>query len=245
LVAAQFHVQTVRAQKVVEYSLAPLEGTGKAGSQAKEGASFQDKKDYLPEEMNRGKHHLNSRDQVIYDTREALLRGVLALEKELSPSHRLIPEIVVTHAPEWGPLGLPVPIASKNYSGPHYSRTGGPTPMNEPFTFLLFVDPVQVPIFCAQSDSGLVSLRAFTIQGHTGNFWLDPLDSGIHTLIQPIIRILGILPMDSLPTFPLQYPGPVAKRMNEAWEMSKLRDSRGVLWSLVDHQLRHPVSAGV
>ena len=119
-----------------------------------------------------------------------------------------------------------------------------PAPVT-PFSFLIFLETHQVPAFCAQTGSGLVCLRAHTIQNQSFKPWLKPLDAGILTLVQPIIHIQGLLPLSGAPTFPVQDPGPVAKVVNEAFETSKQRERSGVLWTLVDWGFQHPVFSGL
>lgn len=252
LVAVQFFVQAVRPQKVVEYSVrtpaSPL-ATPKADPAP---TTLREADPRLrPPPHNRsggGKapdYAYLRREAVVRDTQEALLEGVIRMEQELSPHRDLVPEIHTTYAPEWRPLALPKAYLSPkvgNSEKPEDSRDSFPL---TPFTFLIFLQSHQIPGFCSQSGSGLVCLRACTILHRSTKPWLKPLDAGILTLVQPIIQIQGLLPLDGAPIFPLQDPGPVPKLMNAAYETSRQRERSGVLWSLVEWGFQHPVFNGV
>lgn len=234
LIAAQFHTQTVRAQKVVEYSI--VDRTKPQQTQDSDTTKNQ-------QDFPRGAAwSWTSKEAATRALQESLLEAQLRLERELAPSRMLVPEISITHAPEWKPLALP---ASYSVTRDQKPKEDGGTSSPSAFTFLILAHPHQVPIFCAQSASGLVCLRAFSIP-HPGPYpHLYPLDAGILTLIRPLIHISGLLPLTGPPLFPLQVEGPVAKHMNEAFETSKQRCPSGVLWSLVDTQPQHPIVTGL
>lgn len=258
LVAVDFFVQTVRPQKVVEYSVrseappptsqtsAPAPATPTAADPRLQSMPFN--------RSGGGKtpdYAYLRREAVVRDTQEALMEGVIRMERELSPFRDLAPEIRTTYAPEWRPLTLPkayIPESQKPEQKKgrpqHPNHSEGSSPIT-PFTFLIFLQTHQIPSFCSQSGSGLVCLRACTIQSQSAKPWLKPLDAGILTLVQPIIHIQGLLPLSGPPIFPLQDPGPVSKRMNEVFEISRQRDRNGVLWSLVDWEFQHPVLSGL
>ncbi|HQN19611.1 MAG TPA: hypothetical protein PKV86_10740 [Syntrophobacteraceae bacterium] len=289
LIAAQFHTQTVRAQKVVEYSIVdrrtsqknqasgtPSDGTKNQASASPSG-STNNKQDF----PRGAAWSWTSKEAATRALQESLLEAQLRLELELAPSRMLVPEISITHAPEWKPLALPASYSvaqdpkakedsdsvtqdpkakedsdsvtqdpkakedSDSVTQNPKPKVDGGTSFPSAFTFLILAHPHQVPIFCSQSASGLVCLRAFSVL-HPGPYpHLYPVDAGILTLIRPLIHISGLLPLTGPPLFPLQVEGPVAKHMNEAFETSKQRCPSGVLWSLVDTQPQHPIATGL
>lgn len=238
LIAAQFHTQSVRAQKVVEYSIVDRRTSQKNQASGTPSGSTKNKQDF----PRGAAWSWTSKEAATRALQESLLEAQLRLELELAPSRMLVPEISITHAPEWKPLALP---ASYSVNRDLKPKEDGGTSSPSAFTFVILAHPHQVPIFSAQSASGLVCLRAFSLL-HPGPYpHLYPLDAGILTLIRPLIHISGLLPLTGPPLFPLQLDGPVAKLMNEAFETSKQRCPSGVLWSLVDTQPQHPIATGL
>ena len=181
------------------------------------------------------------------DMQALLVSSQADLERLLAPSRLLEPEIRETWAPEWRPVTLPkayAPPPTKGSKSPA-EPSSQPTAPLEPFPFLIFCQPHQVPDFMSASGAGLVLLRSFTIEQRTHQFFLRPLEEGLVSLIRPHIHLKGTLPLMEVPSFPLQGPGPIVKAMNEAWETSRQRSSTGVLWSLVDHHYQHPILSGL
>jgi len=247
LIAAQFSVQTVREQNVVEYSLRKPNKTNEPlipDPPPNQNPNYQQ----VPLNSRNGRraqeYAYTKKETAILEMQEAFIEAQLRMERELLPSHLLIPEIKVTHVPEWRPLPWPKAFQAQPEGKQVSAEPNKTSTISRPASFLIFAQPHQVPMFCSQSGSGLVCMRAFTIHQHSTKPWLEPLDAGILTLIQPLIHIHGLLPLTGPPRFPLQEPGPVAKSMNGIFEASKQRDPRGVLWTLVDWTFQHPVETG-
>ena len=263
LIAAQFYTQAVRAQKVVEYSIIDRRTSQKNQASGTPSDSTKNQASAGPSGSTKNKQDFprgaawswTSKEAATRALQESLLEAQLRLELELAPSRMLVPEISITHAPEWKPLALPASYAvapnqkteedSDSVTQEQKPKEVVGTSSPSAFTFLILAHPHQVPIFCAQSASGLVCLRAFSVL-HPGPYpHLYPVDAGILTLIRPLIHISGLLPLTGPPLFPLQLEGPVAKHVNEAFEASKQRCPSGVLWSLVDTQPQHPIATGL
>ena len=247
LILAQFHVQSMRRQSVVEYTL--KDSLLRTSSDQDTPSQEQDPGLPSPQARRRGgtTAFTTSREKAMSDMQELLVSTQLQLERALAPSRRLEPEIQTTWAPDWRPLALPKAVDRPQTTGPstQSARPSLPTPLPEPFPFLIFGHPHQVPAFLAASGMGLVLLRSFIAEPSSRGTWMKPLEDGLVSLNRPHIHCQGILPLQEPPSFPLAGFGPIVTAMNEAHETSKQRHANGVLWSLVDHHYHHPIETGL